>query len=95
MVGHPSALVASQMAACPANFVPITGPALARLVLSHILRAGRNSRGDVGTSADIPTFGSRATLVTSESVDARIVAATAKAMLVHLAELRAAHPALG
>jgi uncharacterized protein len=95
MVGYPSALVSSQMSACPANFVPITGPVVARLVQSHPFYVrGAIPAGMYGASADIPTFGSRATLVTSESVDAHIVAAIAKAMLVHLAELRAAHPAL-
>ena len=44
--------------------------------------------------ADVPTFGGRATLVTSASSDARVVAVIAKAMLVHIADLRALHPAL-
>jgi TRAP-type uncharacterized transport system substrate-binding protein len=44
--------------------------------------------------ADVPTFGGRATLVTSESVDPRVVAVIAKAMLVHVADLRTLHPAL-
>jgi TRAP-type uncharacterized transport system substrate-binding protein len=39
-------------------------------------------------------FGGRATLVTSASVDARAVAVIAKAVLAHVAELRALHPAL-
>jgi TRAP transporter TAXI family solute receptor len=95
MVGYPSAVVSRQLSACPANFVPITGPVIARLVHSHPFYVrGAIPAGMYGASADIPTFGSRATLVTSESVDAHIVAAIAKAMLVHLAELRAAHPAL-
>ena len=42
----------------------------------------------------MPTFGGRATLVTSESVDRRVVAVIAKAILVHAADLRALHPAL-
>ena len=44
--------------------------------------------------ADVPTFGGRATLVTSASVDARMVAVIAKEVLSHLPELRTLHPAL-
>ena len=47
-----------------------------------------------GLPADVPTFGGRATLVTSASVDTRVVAVVAKEVLGHLAELRTLHPAL-
>jgi uncharacterized protein len=95
MVGHPSALVSSQMSACPAIFVAITGPVVARLVNTYpFYERGSIPAGIYGPFADIPTVGSRATLVTSASVDGRVVAAITKAILVHLAELRAEHPAL-
>jgi uncharacterized protein len=42
----------------------------------------------------VPTFGVRATLVTSASVEARVVAVIAKAVLAHVAEPRKLQPAL-
>jgi TRAP transporter TAXI family solute receptor len=95
VVGHPSSLVSSQLAACPSNFVAITGPVVDKLVSVYPFYA----RGPVptelyGISADVPTFGGRATLVTSASADPRVVAAIAKSVLSHIADLRALHPAL-
>jgi uncharacterized protein len=95
VVGHPSPLVSSQLAACPSNFVAITGPVVDKLVSAYPFYA----RGPIptelyGISADVPTFGGRATLVTSASADPRVVAAIARSVLSHVAELRALHPAL-
>ena len=95
VVGHPSPLVSSQLAACPSNFVAITGPVIDELVSAYPFY----TRGPVptelyGISADVPTFGGRATLVTSASADPRVVAAIARSVLSHVAELRALHPAL-
>jgi uncharacterized protein len=95
IVGHPSPLVSSQLAACPSNFVPITGPVVDKLIAAYPFYV----RGSIptefyGISADVPTFGSRAILVTSASADARVVAVIAKAILTHVAELRTLHPAL-
>src|SRR5215471_21017411 len=36
IVGHPSSLVKSQLAACPVNFVAITGPAIDKLIHDHL-----------------------------------------------------------
>jgi uncharacterized protein len=95
IVGHPSPLVSSQLAACPSNFVAITGPVVDKLVGAYPFYV----RGSIptelyGISDNVPTFGSRATLVTSASADTRVVAAIAKAILTHVAALRSLHPAL-
>ena len=42
----------------------------------------------------VPTFGSRATLVTSASANPRIVAALARGIVAHVDELKTLHPAL-
>jgi TRAP transporter TAXI family solute receptor len=95
IVGHPSPLVSSQLAACPSNFVPITGPVVDKLIAAYPFYVrGAIPTEFYGISADVPTFGSRATLVTSASADARVVALIAKAILTHIAELRSLHPAL-
>jgi TRAP transporter TAXI family solute receptor len=95
IVGHPSPLVKTQQAACPINLVAITGPAIDKLLHYRLYYQRGTIPADLyGMKADVPTFGGRATLVTSASLDARVVAVVAKAMLVHVAELRTLHPAL-
>jgi TRAP transporter TAXI family solute receptor len=95
IVGHPSPLVATQQSVCPVNLVAISGPAIDKLVHDHLYyRRGTIPADLYGIAAEAPTFGGRATLVTSASVDARAVAVIAKAVLAHVAELRALHPAL-
>jgi TRAP transporter TAXI family solute receptor len=95
IVGHPSPLVTAQQAACPVNFVAINGSAVDKLVHDHqYYQYGTIGGGAYGIAAEVPTFGVRATLVTSASVDARVVAVCTKELLTHLGELRALHPAL-
>ena len=95
IVGHPSALVASQLAACATNLVAIAGPIIDKLIHDHpFYTRGFIPTGLYGITGKIPTFGGRATLVTSASTKPRIVAAIARAMMTHMAELRAAQPVL-
>jgi TRAP transporter TAXI family solute receptor len=94
IVGHPSPLVSSQLNACASNFVKIEGPTVDKLIDAHPSYVrGLIPTELYGISAEIPTFGSLATLVTSASTDARVVAAIAKT-LTHVAELRTLHPTL-
>jgi TRAP transporter TAXI family solute receptor len=95
IVGHPSPLVKAQQAACAINLVAITGPAIDKLLHKHLYYQRETIPADLyGLPSDVPTFGGRATLVTSASVDTRVVAVVAKEVLGHLAELRTLHPAL-
>lgn len=95
IIGHPSPAVAAQEAACAVNFVAIAGPAIDKLVHDHpYYERGIIGGHTYGIASEVPTFGVRATLVTSAAVDARVVGVFAKELLTHLAELRALHPAL-
>ena len=95
IVGHPSPLVKTQQAACAVNFVAISGPAIDKLLHYRLYYQRGTIPADLyGIAADVPTFGGRATLVTSASVDARVVAVVAKEALSRLADLRTLHPAL-
>jgi TRAP transporter TAXI family solute receptor len=95
IVGHPSPLVKAQQAACEINLVPVTGPAIDKLLHKHLYYQPETIPADLyRLPADVPTFGGRATLVTSATVDTRVVAVVAKEVLGHLAELRTLHPAL-
>ena len=96
IIGHPSALVRSQLDACAANFVAVTGPAIEKLVHSRpYYQSEIIPAKDYGISPDVPTFGGRAALVTSASVDKRVVAVIAKAVVGHTAELRTLNAVLG
>jgi len=95
IVGHPSPLVKAQQAACAINLVAIIGPAIDELLHKHLYYQRETIPADIyGLPADVSTFGGRATLVTSASVDTRVVAVVAKEVLGHMAELRTLHPAL-
>jgi len=95
IVGHPSPLVTTQLASCATNLIAITGPAVDKLVHNHrYYQRGTIPANLYGIAADVQTFGGRATLVTSDAVDARVVAVIAKAVLSHVAELRTLHPVL-
>jgi uncharacterized protein len=95
IVGHPSPLVKAQQAACAIRLVAITGPAIDNLLHKHLYYQRETIPADLyGLPADVPTFGGHATLVTSESIDTRVVAVVAKEVLGHLTELRTLHPAL-
>jgi TRAP transporter TAXI family solute receptor len=95
IVGHPSPLVKTQQHACTVNFVAINGPAIDKLLHYRLYYQRGTIPADLyEIAADVPTFGGRATLVTSASVDPRVVAVIAKALLVHVADLRTLHPAL-
>jgi TRAP transporter TAXI family solute receptor len=95
IVGHPSPLVKTQQAACAINLVAIAGPAIDKLLHDRLYYQRGVIPGDLyGMAADVPTFGVRATLVTSVSVDARVVAVIARAVLGHLADFRTLQPTL-
>jgi TRAP transporter TAXI family solute receptor len=75
--------------------VAIAGPTIDKLLHDRLYYQRGVIPGDLyGMAADVPTFGGRATLVTSASVDARVVALIAKAVLAHLADFRTLHPTL-
>ncbi len=95
IIGHPSALVRSQLNACPVNFVAISGPAIDKLLHERPYYQRGSIPGELyGIASDVRTFGGRAGLVTSAAVDARVVAVVAKTVLSHVAELRKLNPVL-
>lgn len=95
MYGHPSALVAAELARCEQRIVPVTGPAVDRLVAESpyyskvIIMAGT-----YGIAADVQSFGGKATLVTTASQPEEVVYVMTKQILANVAELRTMHPAL-
>jgi len=95
VVGHPSALVSSWLAACPSNFVALSGPMVDKIISKYPFYA----RGFIPTTLyhvpdNLLSFGPVATLITSASSDPQVVAAVAKAIMTHVVDLKAMHPAL-
>jgi uncharacterized protein len=76
-----------EKAACPIAFVAVAGSAIDALLRAHpYYRPGTIDGRGYGIPGEVPTFGVQATLVTSASVDARVVAVFAKALLEHIVE---------
>jgi len=94
IVGHPSPAVTAQRAACPVNFVAVSGSAINQLIHNHPYYTRETIGAADGLAVAVPTFGVGATLATSASVDARVVAVIARALLTHQSELRIMNPVL-
>ena len=74
----------------------MTGPAIEKLLHDNLYYKHETIPGEIyGIVGEVPTFGGRASLVTSAAVDPPVVAVVAKAVLNHVAELRTLHPARG
>ncbi|MFO1149785.1 MAG: TAXI family TRAP transporter solute-binding subunit [Alsobacter sp.] len=95
LVGHPSGAVARQLAACPTKLVPLRGPQVDTVVQgAPQFRPGAIPASAYRLEADVPSFGVRATLVTTASMSDDLVYRLTKALLDDLDQLRKAHPAL-
>jgi TRAP transporter TAXI family solute receptor len=95
LVGHPSGAVARQLAACPTRLLPIQGPEVDKVVQgAPQFRPGEIPATAYGLEAAVPSFGVRATLVTTASMGDDVVYRLTKALLDDLDQLRKAHPAL-
>jgi TRAP transporter TAXI family solute receptor len=95
VVGHPSQLVAKWLSSCPSNLVAVREPVIDRIVSKYPFYTRGVIPAELYHIPDkILTFGPVATLVTSASANPRVVAAIAKAIVTHVAELRTMHPAL-
>ncbi len=94
-VGHPNASIKEAATACEAHLVPVTGEAVEKLIAAHPYYAAATIPGGLyrGSESDTPTFGVKATLVTSAKVDEAIVYALVKAVFENLDNFRQLHPA--
>jgi uncharacterized protein len=95
IVGHPSKMVAKQLAACHLTLVSATGPSVDKLLAArpYFVRAVIPA-STYGLTNDIATFGSKATLVTSVDVPDEIVYKVTKAILTKSGTLRDRQPTL-
>jgi TRAP transporter TAXI family solute receptor len=95
-VGHPSANIQDPTTSCGAKLVPITGPAVDKLVKDKPYYAAATIPGGLypGNAQPTQTYGVLATLVSSSKVPADSVYAVVKAVFDNFDEFKKLHPAL-
>ncbi|HMN92968.1 MAG TPA: TAXI family TRAP transporter solute-binding subunit [Hydrogenophaga sp.] len=95
-VGHPSANIMDPVTTCGAKLVPITGPAVDKLVADNPFYAKANIPGGMyrGNDQPTPTYGVVATLVTSAKVPDEQVYTLVKAVFDNFDQFKRLHPAL-
>lgn len=94
-VGHPSTNIQDPTTACGAKLVPLTGPAIDRLVAEHPYYAKVAIPGGLyaGNPDPTPTYAAMATLVSSVNLAPDIVYQIVKSVFDNLAEFKGLHPA--
>jgi len=95
-VGHPSANIQDPTTTCGAKLVPLTGPAVDKLVKEKAYYARATIPGGLYPNNPQPTetYGVLATFVSSSKVPADTVYAVVKAVFDNFDEFKKLHPAL-
>lgn len=95
VLGHPSAKIRDLLAGCPLNLVPVDGAAIDSLVAAApYLRKGRIPANAYGLSADVPSFGVSAILMTTAKMDPRAVSDFAATLGAQIETLKKKSPVL-
>ncbi|MBK5207626.1 MAG: TAXI family TRAP transporter solute-binding subunit, partial [Polaromonas sp.] len=94
-VGHPSANIQDPITTCGAKLVPLTGPAIDKLVAASPFYAKVDIPGGlyVGNPNPTPTYGVLATFVTTAKVPDETVYQLVKAVFDNFDEFKKLHPA--
>ncbi len=94
-VGHPNASIKEASTSCDALVIPVTGPIIDKLVSTTPYYAPATIPGGMyrGSDQDTPTFGVKATLVTSTDVADEVVYQLVKAVFENFDSFRKLHPA--
>jgi len=94
-VGHPSGSIKEATTTCDSIIVPVTGPAIDKLVNDNDYYRTATIPGGMyrGTDADTKTFGVGATFVTSTRVSEDIIYQVVKAVFENFDQFKKLHPA--
>ena len=94
-VGHPNGSIKEATTTCEAHLVPVTGPAIDRLVAENSYYRTAVVPGGMydGTDADTETFGVGATFVASADVPEDVVYEVVRAVFENFDQFRRLHPA--
>ncbi len=95
MVGHPTANIKDATNSVDVKIVPLSGDNVDKLIKTHPYFAKANVPGGMykGNDADIPTFGVKAVLITSDNVSEKAVYTVVKAILENFDTFKKLHPA--
>jgi TRAP transporter TAXI family solute receptor len=95
-VGHPSANIQDPTTICGAKLIPLTGPAVEKLVKEKPYYAIATIPGGMYPNNPQPTttYGVQATVVSSSKVPADVVYLVVKTVFENLDEFKKLHPAL-
>jgi TRAP transporter TAXI family solute receptor len=94
--GHPNGLTQEATTECAARLVRVSGPPIDRLIATHPYFVRSLIPGGIyaGNPDDVPTFGTRALLLTSARLPDDRAYALVKAVLGDIDDFRRLHPAL-
>jgi len=95
-VGHPNASIKEASTSCDAVLVPVAGPIIDKLLAANPYYAPASIPGGIyrGSDKETPTFGVKATLVTSADIKDEVVYQLVKAVFDNFDAFRQLHPAL-
>jgi TRAP transporter TAXI family solute receptor len=95
VLGHPSGLVRTVRQRCGARPLPLTGPAIERMLAErpYLLRLAIPGAA-YGLPGDVPSFGSHAVLTTRAEVGEDVVYLLTSRLLAAFEEVRSLHPTL-
>jgi uncharacterized protein len=95
-IGHPSANVQDPTTSCGAKLIPVTGPAVDKLVKEKPYYAYATIPGGMypGNPNEIKSYGVLATMVVSQKTPADTVYQVTKAVFDNFEEFKKLHPAL-
>ena len=96
-VGHPNASVGQAAGLCDAVMVEVSGSAIDKLIAENPFYAATEIPGGIyaGNSEPVTTFGVKATVVTTESLDESLAYEIVRSVLGDLRRFRKMHPAFG
>ncbi|MDH3475020.1 MAG: TAXI family TRAP transporter solute-binding subunit [Rhodospirillales bacterium] len=94
-VGHPSGSIKEATTSCASVLIPVTGPAIDKLVADNAYYRKAVIPGGMymGTDADVETFGVGATFVSSTNTPDDVVYWVVKAVFDNFDEFKKLHPA--
>ncbi|MET0043153.1 MAG: TAXI family TRAP transporter solute-binding subunit [Candidatus Thiodiazotropha sp. 6PLUC3] len=95
VVGHPNASIKEAATACDTRLVSVKSELVEKLIETTPYYAPASIPGGMyqGSESDTPTFGVKATLVSSEHVDDEVVYQLVKTVFDNLDKFRKLHPA--
>lgn len=96
VAGHPNPILQDAASGCRTRIVPVTGPAVDRLLAAHPYYMRTSVPGGVykGTEAAQPTIGTTTSIVVSADMPDDVAYAITKAVFENFDDFRKLHPAL-